>query len=261
MNNGKLVSIAMTTYNGEKFLREQLDSIYNQTYKNIEVVVCDDCSTDSTIKILDEYKHKYSLKYYVNEKNLGYKKNFEKVASLCNGEFIAFSDQDDIWLIEKIETLVNEINEFSLVYTDAELIDKDGLSLGETKKERFKRMFNINPANNFDEIFSIGLQGCTALVKKDIVLKAIPFKNKMPHDLWVGLVASRVDGVKYVDKCLIKYRLHCDNACGIDKKGFHFSRLKRLLKKTLPPVYFILRYIYKKIKLKMILQIFKERNI
>ena len=70
----KLVSIAMATYNGEKYLKEQLDSIYNQTYKNIEVIVCDDCSSDKTVEILDEYKEKYGLKYYINEKNLGFKK-------------------------------------------------------------------------------------------------------------------------------------------------------------------------------------------
>lgn len=75
----KLVSIAMATYNGEKYLKEQLDSIYNQTYKNIEVIVCDDCSSDKTVEILDEYKEKYGLKYYINEKNLGFKKTLKKL--------------------------------------------------------------------------------------------------------------------------------------------------------------------------------------
>ena len=74
----KLVSIAMATYNGEKYLKEQLDSIYAQTYKDIEVIVCDDCSSDKTVEILDEYKEKYGLKYYINEKNLGFKKSIFK---------------------------------------------------------------------------------------------------------------------------------------------------------------------------------------
>ena len=98
----KLVSIAMATYNGEKYLKEQLDSIYAQTYKDIEVIVCDDCSSDKTVEILDEYKEKYGLKYYINEKNLGFKKNFEKAISLCSGDFIALADQDDIWIENKI---------------------------------------------------------------------------------------------------------------------------------------------------------------
>ena len=76
-----MISLAMPTYNGERFLREQLDSIYNQTIVPDEVIVVDDCSTDGTISILEEYKKKYGLKYWVNEKNLGYNKNFEKAIS------------------------------------------------------------------------------------------------------------------------------------------------------------------------------------
>lgn len=80
-----MISIALAAYNGEKFLRKQLDSIYAQTYKDIEVVACDDCSLDGTVSILKEYENKYGLRLYCNEKNLGYIKNFEKVISLCKG--------------------------------------------------------------------------------------------------------------------------------------------------------------------------------
>ena len=78
------ISIALTTYNGAKYLREQLESIYNQTILPDEVIACDDCSSDETISILDEYKNKFGLKYYVNNVNLGYNKNFEKALSLCS---------------------------------------------------------------------------------------------------------------------------------------------------------------------------------
>jgi glycosyltransferase involved in cell wall biosynthesis len=96
-----MISLAMPTYNGERFLREQLDSIYNQTIVPDEVIVVDDCSTDGTISILEEYKKKYGLKYWVNEKNLGYNKNFEKAISLCTGDYIALSDQDDVWFLRR----------------------------------------------------------------------------------------------------------------------------------------------------------------
>jgi len=98
-----MVSIALATYNGERFLKEQLDSILEQSYTDIEIIACDDCSTDSTPQILEDYQKKDSrLKVYFNEKNLGFKKNFEKCISLCDGDYIALSDQDDVWTKDHI---------------------------------------------------------------------------------------------------------------------------------------------------------------
>ena len=128
----KLVSIAMATYNGEKYLRKQLESIYNQTYKNIEFIVCDDRSSDKTVKILQEYQNKYGLKFFINEQNLGFVKNFEKAASLCTGEYIAFADQDDVWLPDKIEILLSEIGNNSLICSDAKLIDENNNQVAES---------------------------------------------------------------------------------------------------------------------------------
>lgn len=105
-----MISIAMATYNGEKYLREQLDSILVQTISDFELIICDDCSNDSTRKILSEYAKKDSrIKVIFNEQNLGFVKNFEKTISFCNGEYIAFSDQDDIWLPNHLEVLLSEI--------------------------------------------------------------------------------------------------------------------------------------------------------
>ena len=100
LEKNELISIAMTSYNGEKYIREQLDSILTQTYGNFELIICDDRSKDSTVEIIKDYCIKDSrIKLYVNEKNLGFKKNFEKAISLCKGEYIALSDQDDIYVI------------------------------------------------------------------------------------------------------------------------------------------------------------------
>ncbi len=111
-----LVSIAMTTYNGEKYLSAQLDSILNQTYKNLEIIICDDCSTDDTRQILTNYSKKDSrIKLFFNDKNLGYSKNFQKAISLCTGNFISLSDQDDIWIPEKISLGINNIQNYDLI--------------------------------------------------------------------------------------------------------------------------------------------------
>jgi len=102
----------MTTYNGEKYIREQLDSVLSQTESDFEVVICDDASTDSTLSILKEYEKKDNrFRIYENEKNLGYRENFNKAVSLCKGDFIAFSDQDDIWLPNHLQTLRENIGD------------------------------------------------------------------------------------------------------------------------------------------------------
>lgn len=89
----------MATYNGEKYLREQIDSIFNQTVQDFELIVCDDCSTDTTWNILLDYQvQDKRIKCYRDEENLGFKKNFEKAIGLCTGEYIALSDQDDVWI-------------------------------------------------------------------------------------------------------------------------------------------------------------------
>ena len=119
------VSIALATYNGEKYLREQLDSILSQSIQDFELVACDDCSTDSTLKILNEYAEKdFRVKVFTNEKNLGFKKNFEKAIFLCSGDYIALSDQDDIWTENHLQVLLENIGNNDLVGANAFLCDE-----------------------------------------------------------------------------------------------------------------------------------------
>ena len=96
------ISIAMTTYNGERFLREQLDSLYRQSLMPTEIIVCDDASTDSTTSILEEYKQNHGLTYFVNKARMGYNANFYQAISLCHGNYIALCDQDDVWKEDKL---------------------------------------------------------------------------------------------------------------------------------------------------------------
>jgi glycosyltransferase involved in cell wall biosynthesis len=111
-----LISIALCTYNGEKYLIEQLDTLVNQTYPKLEIIVVDDCSSDKTITILNDYLSKFPfIKLYQNEQNLGYIKNFEKAISLCNGELIALADQDDVWDLNKLTIMAEAINENMLL--------------------------------------------------------------------------------------------------------------------------------------------------
>ena len=120
----------MATYNGEKYLREKIDSILSKTIQNYELIVCDDCSTDTTWNILLDYQvQDKRIKCYRNEKNLGFKKNFEKAIRLCTGEYIALSDQDDIWTEDHLQVLYEGIGENDLVGANAYICYKEAIQL------------------------------------------------------------------------------------------------------------------------------------
>ena len=116
----KRVSVVLCTYNGEKYIREQLESIVSQTYPIHELLIQDDCSTDATPLIIEEYKEKYPfIRFYRNKNNLGFNRNFWKAFEKVTGDYIAISDQDDIWVDTKIEVLVGCIGNYLMVYADS----------------------------------------------------------------------------------------------------------------------------------------------
>ena len=130
-----MISIALCTYNGEKFLQAQLDSIEQQTLLPDELVVCDDCSSDGTIDILEKFRKRASFPVHIhpNKINLGSTQNFEKTIRLCTGDIIALSDQDDVWRPNKLERLKDALQanpDAGYVFSDAELVDEHLLPLG-----------------------------------------------------------------------------------------------------------------------------------
>lgn len=205
-----LVCVAMCTYNGERFLKEQLDSILNQTYTNLEIIICDDMSSDKTIEIIRSYQEADSrIKLFQNEKNLGYLKNFEKAISLCNGDFIALSDQDDIWKKEKIQTFLNEIKDNILIYSDAIIID-------ENSKEDAKHLVEpkrclISGACNKSLLVENCISGNTMMFKKELVSQILPIPQKISyHDIWIAFVASTCSTITYATKPMTYYRRYAE---------------------------------------------------
>lgn len=220
-----LISVAVATYNGSRFLRQQLDSIYAQTWSNFEVVVCDDCSKDNTPNILEEYRQRYGLRYEVNERNLGLIRNFEKVLLSCRGEFIVLSDQDDVWRpvkLEKIVSIFNTMPEIGYVFSDAELVDDNLCSLGCT-------MWNsVGFQGNIRQVFSCGNQlvsllrqrfvtGATMALKRSLLPVLLPFPvgTIWLHDGWIAIVATSLGcyGMP-VEETLIMYRQHVAQQVG-----------------------------------------------
>lgn len=205
-----MISIAMTTYNGEKYLREQLDSILNQTYKDFELIICDDCSKDSTVQIIKSYIDP-RIKLFINEKNLGFKKNFEKAIKLCTGEYIALSDQDDIWKNNKLELCINNIGEHDLICTNSEIINSENILQNYTMKEVLK--IKKVPSDQFKIfshlVFTNFVQGSTILAKRDFIFNTLPIpENFGYHDYWFGVMASINNGLKYLDISTLNYRKH-----------------------------------------------------
>lgn len=209
-----LVSIALCTYNGKDYIKEQLDSILVQTYPNLEVVIVDDCSSDGTIDILNHYKNKYPIiKLYQNEENLGFIRNFEKAISLTSGELIACSDQDDIWISNKIEKMVNQMESSVLIYSDSAYIDKNGNPLNKGVSD-YRNLIEGRNLFVMDEDSGIWIAGHAALFKREILKFALPFNSYVNHDTWIVYAALLSGNIKAIPDKLTLYRQHGDNQVG-----------------------------------------------
>lgn len=209
-----MISIAMATYNGEKFIREQLDSIIMQKYCNFELIICDDCSNDLTFEIIREYEKKDSrIHCYKNNENIGFKRNFEKAVSYCKGDYIAFCDQDDIWTNNHLEILIKNIGNASISCGNAELIDEHGCFMGKKLNEvdnfyifdkdtvYLKHIFDVNP-----------FQGASMIIKKEFIRKYFPCPDNIKfHDAWLALCACFDGGIEYTFDVVTHYRQHGNN--------------------------------------------------
>lgn len=227
-----LVSIVMATYNGEKFLRLQIESILKQSYSNLEIIVVDDGSTDNTMDILQEYASQDSrIKIFPAEKNLGLVANFERGIKLAKGEYIALSDQDDIFDDIKIEVLHSALiasNGCDLVVSDLRLIDGDGMLIADSmwsyqdrKGSRKGHPFRRLVYNNF-------ATGCAMMFTCRLRDLAVHFpKECLVHDWWLAVVASchKGGGICLVEQTLASYRQHGRNQIGASE-SVPFSLMK-----------------------------------
>ena len=200
----------MATYNGEKYLKEQLNSLVDQTYQNFELLIQDDCSTDKTIEIIETYKNKLNFHIIKNDYNLGYHKNFELVCKRATGDFIALCDQDDIWKKDKLQLLIDNIKNVTLVYSNSLLVDEKGTTLNMTLSQRLKNTF-ISGFKPLSFISDNCVSAHSMLFKKELLTHIFPFPSGIFFDAWIALNASTLDGILYLDKELVHYRQHDSN--------------------------------------------------
>jgi glycosyltransferase involved in cell wall biosynthesis len=213
MNKSPLVSVVLGTYNGEVYLEEQLRSVLSQTYPFFEIIAIDDGSTDRTVALLKEYAARDSrIRVVINERNLGFIRNFEKGCRLAGGKWIALCDQDVYWFPEKIEKMVAAIGDYPMIYCDSDLCGEGLEPLG-------KRISDLVHYQSFDDcrqlrVFS-RMYGHATLITRELFDKASPFLEEVPHDGWLAYHATLYGGVLYLPEVLVKYRQHAGNIYGV----------------------------------------------
>jgi glycosyltransferase involved in cell wall biosynthesis len=228
------LAILLSTYNGGEFLGEQLDSILNQSVKDIVIVVRDDGSSDETTAVLARYEKNYSEKFCLlpsDDQNLGAKGSFaclmryvleNKHALGLDRAYMMFADQDDIWIPQKAEyefqrLLQIERRESSLipalVHSDLEVIDRHGKCIAESFIAY--QGLKIDRGNLVNLALSNLVTGCTAVINEELANKALPIPNDaIMHDWWLAVTAAAFGAREFVDQPLVRYRQHDANAIG-----------------------------------------------
>jgi len=229
MQNGQSkISVALCTYNGSQYLQEQLDSIASQTRLPDELIICDDRSSDDSVRIVRNFVNRvpFAVHLTVNKGNLGSTKNFEKAIGLCSGDIIALSDQDDVWKPDKLlrmEARFLESANIGAVFSDADIVDQHLHPLGYSlwRSIKFTRMQQ--------KLIKQG-RGCDVLLKHNVVTGAtmafrakfrpliLPIPSFWVHDGWIALLICAVANIAIIDEALIKYRQHSGNQIGATKK-------------------------------------------
>lgn len=216
-------SVCIATYNGEKWIKEQLDSILKQIKENDEVLIVDDCSTDSTVNIIQSIRDN-RIKLVINENNIGHIKSFEKAIESAQGDLIFMSDQDDVWIEGRYDLFFNIYREnmMCVISGNTYAIDSNG------KKIQFElgKLYSVDSKKykkNIRRIFfgKAWYYGCAMAFSKQMKDLVLPFPNKLQcHDLWIALVGNLKKCNYHIDDYVLERRIHGNNASVIKRHFF-----------------------------------------
>lgn len=214
-----LVSILMAVYKPNKtWLIEQLDSLNKQSYENLELYIYDDCPESKVDEdIFKKYITNFKYKIVRGTVNKGSNIAFESLTKIAEGKYFVYCDQDDIWEKEKIEILVNTIEkeESVLVYSDMSVIDEKSNFKYSTLLEAKPRIKYIYGDKCYKKLFFKNcISGCCMLVKSEIAKSSVPFSKTMVHDQWIATVAGAYGKISFINRPLVKYRIHSNNQTG-----------------------------------------------
>lgn len=224
------ISVALCVYNGEAWLRPQLDSLLAQEGVELEVVVVDDCSTDGSLALLREYARRDArIRVHANQVNLGHLRSFEKCMSLCDAPMIAPCDQDDVWHPRKLATLARAIGKADMAYCDSAYIDGDGQPIGRNISDDLSTMHDGRDPMKF--VFQNTVSGHALLVRREVFDAARPFPHELYHDWWLAMRAAAGNGVVYVDEPLVQFRRHVSAYSPLGKKEVQSRRERKKQRK------------------------------
>ncbi|MGB9940897.1 glycosyltransferase family 2 protein [Methanosarcina sp.] len=225
------ISIALCTYNGARFLQEQLESIALQTRAPDEMIICDDQSKDNTLELLRNFASKASFPVHVilNEKNLGSTRNFEKAIKLCTGDIIFLSDQDDVWhpdKLDKIEKLFSISPSTALIFTDAEVVDENLRSLGYSLWQSIgfskKEQSHFTDGKFLEVLLKRNVvTGSTMAFRSEFKKLFFPIPDIWVHDGWIALLIAFASDLNIISEPLIKYRQHRMQQVGAGDEPFN----------------------------------------
>ena len=209
-----MVSVCIATYNGEKYIKEEIDSILPQLTQEDEIIISDDGSTDSTLDILTAY-HDDRIKIYSHTEKIANPKfrfdytthNFENAISKAQGDYIFLADQDDVWLPEKVKAMTKALQDNDIVISDCMVVDKDLNVKRNSRYTKHKPSYKV--ARN---LISSNNQGCCIAFRREILDKVLPFpKYGVAQDFWIAVFGGLFYKVKFLSDPLILFRRHNDN--------------------------------------------------
>lgn len=214
------ISIALCTYNGAKYLEEQLKSLAEQTLKADEIIICDDNSSDNTVNIVNRYKDNLNIKLTVNKTNLGVTKNFEQAISLCSGDIIFLCDQDDVWDKNKIKIMAEKMQDEKIgfcccdgIITDENLKQIADYTLWNTSG---LSKIDLNKFSAYNLINNYCFTGMATAFKSSLKKYVLPVSKNAVHDEWLAFIAVCVSKVAFVEQKLVFYRQHNSQQIGIN---------------------------------------------
>ncbi len=235
------VSIVMATYNGETYLREQIESILSNTYTEWTLEICDDGSKDNTVTIAKEFERQYpdKIKVHQNSKNLGVVLNFLEGARRAEGNYVMFCDQDDVWLANKIKKTLhymkNMENKYGKdkpisVFTDAKVVNKDLQELNPSF--HISNRLDCTKLNLSYMLMENKLIGCTVMFNQEVKRKLalLPARARV-HDWWIALISSSFGKIGYLKEATLLYRQHEHNVIGNQNFTNYINNRVRSLKK------------------------------
>lgn len=197
-------SVCMAVYNGEQYLREQIDSVLTELNDDDELIIVDDSSIDASSKIINEYISDKRVKYIKNTHSLGVIKNFEKALQKAQGDYIFLCDQDDIWLSGKVDTCIRYLEDNLLVVTDCILVDKDL----QTINPSFFKLRNSGKGI-LKNVWKNTYLGCCMAFRRELLGTCLPIPKNIPmHDMWIGILAEARGSTMFIDEKLSLYRRH-----------------------------------------------------